>query len=102
MVQNLWWATGYNVLAIPVATGALYSAGIPLTPAVGAVLMSVSTRSWRSMRVYSGSAGDDDLAHGSFLVTRRPRSRPRGQRTSSTGRVVSLAGVHRWFTGQSA
>lgn len=43
MVQNLWWATGYNVLAIPVAAGVLYGAGILLTPAVGAVLMSVST-----------------------------------------------------------
>jgi len=43
MVQNLWWATGYNVLAIPVAAGVLYPAGILLTPAVGAVLMSVST-----------------------------------------------------------
>jgi len=43
MVQNLWWATGYNVLAIPIAAGVLYPAGILLTPAVGAVLMSVST-----------------------------------------------------------
>jgi Cu2+-exporting ATPase len=43
MVQNLWWATGYNVVAIPVAAGVLYPAGILLTPAVGAVLMSVST-----------------------------------------------------------
>jgi len=43
MVQNLWWATGYNALAIPVAAGVLYPVGILLTPAVGAVLMSVST-----------------------------------------------------------
>jgi Cu2+-exporting ATPase len=43
MVQNLWWATGYNLVAIPVAAGALYWAGIVLTPAVGAMLMSVST-----------------------------------------------------------
>ena len=43
MVQNLWWATGYNVLAIPVAAGMLYPAGILLTPAMGAVLMSAST-----------------------------------------------------------
>jgi P-type Cu2+ transporter len=41
MVQNFWWATGYNVLAIP--AGVLYPAGILLTPVVGAVLMSVST-----------------------------------------------------------
>jgi Cu2+-exporting ATPase len=43
MVQNLWWATGYNVVAIPLAAGVLASAGILLSPAVGAVLMSLST-----------------------------------------------------------
>jgi Cu2+-exporting ATPase len=43
MVQNLWWATGYNAVAIPVAAGVLYPIGILLTPAAGAVLMSVST-----------------------------------------------------------
>lgn len=43
MVQNLLWATGYNVVAIPLAAGVLYHAGIVLTPAVGAALMAVST-----------------------------------------------------------
>jgi Cu2+-exporting ATPase len=43
MVQNLAWAAGYNIFAIPVAAGALYSYGIILSPAVGAILMSVST-----------------------------------------------------------
>jgi P-type Cu2+ transporter len=43
MVQNLWWAAGYNILAIPLAAGALAAWGILLTPAVGAVLMSAST-----------------------------------------------------------
>jgi P-type Cu2+ transporter len=43
MVQNLWWATGYNLVAIPVAAGVLYAIGILLTPAVGAMLMSIST-----------------------------------------------------------
>lgn len=43
MVQNLVWATGYNVVAIPLAAGALASAGILLSPALGGVLMSVST-----------------------------------------------------------
>ncbi|MEH0934845.1 heavy metal translocating P-type ATPase [Micromonospora psammae] len=43
MVQNLAWAAGYNVVAIPLAAGALAWAGITLSPAVGAVLMSAST-----------------------------------------------------------
>src|SRR3989442_1154080 len=43
MVQNLWWATGYNAVAIPLAAGVLANAGVLLSPAVGAVLMSVST-----------------------------------------------------------
>jgi Cu2+-exporting ATPase len=43
MVQNLLWATGYNIIAIPLAAGVLYSAGIVLSPALGAVLMSLST-----------------------------------------------------------
>lgn len=43
MIQNLWWAAGYNVVAIPLAAGVLYWAGIVLAPALGAVLMSAST-----------------------------------------------------------
>ncbi|MDS9470881.1 copper-translocating P-type ATPase [Sporosarcina pasteurii] len=43
MTQNLWWAAGYNIAAIPLAAGALYSIGIVLSPAVGAILMSLST-----------------------------------------------------------
>lgn len=43
MVQNLWWATGYNIVAIPLAAGVLSSVGIVLSPAVGAVFMSLST-----------------------------------------------------------
>ncbi|MGK7371064.1 MAG: heavy metal translocating P-type ATPase, partial [Candidatus Halalkalibacterium sp. M3_1C_030] len=43
MVQNLWWATGYNAFAIPLAAGVLYTYGIILSPALGAVLMSLST-----------------------------------------------------------
>ncbi len=43
MVQNLWWATGYNVVAIPLAAGVLAKAGILLSPAIAAVLMSLST-----------------------------------------------------------
>lgn len=43
MVQNLWWAAGYNIVAIPLAAGVLQPWGIVLSPAVGAVLMSLST-----------------------------------------------------------
>ena len=43
MIQNLAWATGYNVVALPLAAGVLYKWGIMLSPAAGAVLMSVST-----------------------------------------------------------
>lgn len=43
MIQNLWWAAGYNIIALPLAAGVGYSWGVLLTPAVGAVLMSAST-----------------------------------------------------------
>ena len=43
MIQNLWWAAGYNIVAIPLAAGVLQSRGFVLSPAVGAVLMSLST-----------------------------------------------------------
>jgi Cu2+-exporting ATPase len=44
MVQNLWWAAGYNIVAIPLAAGILVPFGIPaISPAIGAVLMSLST-----------------------------------------------------------
>lgn len=43
MIQNLAWATGYNTFAIPLAAGVLYSTGFVLSPAIGAVFMSLST-----------------------------------------------------------
>jgi Cu2+-exporting ATPase len=60
MVQNLIWATGYNVVAIPLAAGVLYGAGIVLSPEVGAILMSLSTVivaiNARLLRVKRGTA----------------------------------------------
>ena len=50
MAQNLLWATGYNVVAIPLAAGVLYGAGIVLTPAIGAVLMIGLDRDRRDQR----------------------------------------------------
>lgn len=43
MIQNLVWATGYNIVALPLAAGVLYQQGVLLSPAAGAVLMTVST-----------------------------------------------------------
>ena len=43
MIQNLIWATGYNVVALPLAAGVLYSQGVMISPAVGAAFMSLST-----------------------------------------------------------
>jgi len=43
MVQNLWWAAGYNIVTIPLAAGILSSFGVTVSPAIGAVLMSLST-----------------------------------------------------------
>ncbi|HDZ17211.1 MAG TPA: HAD family hydrolase [archaeon] len=43
MIQNLIWATGYNVFAIPLAAGVLLSLGLLITPAIGAIFMSLST-----------------------------------------------------------
>ena len=43
MLQNLWWAAGYNIVAIALAAGVLQPLGLVLSPAAGAVLMSLST-----------------------------------------------------------
>ena len=43
MIQNLWWASGYNIIAIPLAAGLLHSQGLDLSPAIGGVFMAIST-----------------------------------------------------------
>nr|KGO17221.1 hypothetical protein OA32_00015 [Oenococcus oeni X2L] len=43
LVENLWWGAGYNLIAIPLAAGVLAPIGIILSPAVGAILMALST-----------------------------------------------------------
>ncbi|MCP2620381.1 copper-translocating P-type ATPase, partial [Candidatus Aminicenantes bacterium AC-334-E05] len=43
MIQNLWWAAGYNIVAIPLAAGVLSNIGVIINPAIGALLMSIST-----------------------------------------------------------
>ena len=64
MVQNLVWAAGYNVVSIPLAAGVLAWAGVTLSPAVGAILMSLSTivvalnaQLLRRVRLVAGDAG---------------------------------------------
>ena len=43
IIQNLFWAAGYNIVAVPLAAGVLYNYGITLSPAIGAALMSLSS-----------------------------------------------------------
>jgi len=63
MVQNLGWATGYNVVAIPLAAGVLYHLGIVLSPAVGAALMALSTVIVAVNARLLGRPGDRSHAH---------------------------------------
>ena len=67
MVQNLAWAAGYNIVAIPLAAGALAWAGVTLSPAVGAILMSLSTivvaLNAQLLPAASGWPGRADVAH---------------------------------------
>lgn len=60
MIQNLWWGAGYNIFAIPLAAGVLAPIGIILNPAVGAVLMSMSTIivAINAMTLSIGKSGD--------------------------------------------
>ena len=75
MIQNLVWATGYNVVAIPLAAGALYAWGVLLTPAVGAVLMSASTVivaiNARLLRLKNGQGAEKREEKGSTKTDQR-------------------------------
>ena len=86
-VQNLAWAGGYNVLAIPIAAGALQWAGITMPPAVGAVLMSISTivvalnaQLLRRVDLSPEANGgqDSDAARRAQALTGSATSRPSG------------------------
>jgi Cu2+-exporting ATPase len=67
MVQNLWWAAGYNIFALPLAAGILYNIGIVISPAIGALLMSLSTVivaiNSQTLRRYEPTA---ELAEGEY------------------------------------
>jgi Cu2+-exporting ATPase len=72
-LQNLWWAAGYNVVAIPIAAGALAWAGVSMPPAVAAILMSASTI------VVAANAQllrRVDLRHGEVSATPAPTPTP--------------------------
>jgi Cu2+-exporting ATPase len=66
MVQNLWWAAGYNIFAIPLAAGILANFGVIIDPAVGAILMSLSTVlvaiNSQTLRKYEPKAGTREMA----------------------------------------
>jgi Cu2+-exporting ATPase len=84
MIQNLAWAAGYNIVAIPLAAGAFAWAGVTLPPAVGAILMSLSTiivalnaQLLRRVRLapsqgYGDAAGDEAGAPVSAIATSIP------------------------------
>ena len=93
MVENLAWAAGYNIVAIPLAAGALAWAGITLSPAVGAILMSLSTivvalnaQLLRRVRLTSTDASERAPAAGSMRATGAPAegAPPRGLRGRGT------------------
>jgi Cu2+-exporting ATPase len=66
MVQNLWWAAGYNILAIPLAAGILLNYGVIVSPAIGALLMSLTTVivaiNSQTLRKYEPEVSEEYLA----------------------------------------
>jgi P-type Cu2+ transporter len=88
MIQNLWWATAYNIVAIPLAAGVLYSFGILLSPAVGAALMAASTIivaiNARSLRLSRKAVGSMPGMPGLEWVT--GREEPEGRHEDGSER----------------
>jgi Cu2+-exporting ATPase len=76
MVQNLWWAAGYNVVAIPLAAGVAAPLGVILPPAVGALVMSISTVivaiNARLLRLGSGDRRDAATRSGGPAASSGP------------------------------
>ena len=96
MVQNLGWAAGYNVVAIPLAAGVLGWAGVDLPPAVGAVLMSASTvvvalnaQLLRRVDLRTRPVSPEEAATATDVV-RRPRRRGVGGRHAVVGLGLAL------------
>ena len=69
MIQNLFWATGYNIIAIPLAAGVLASKGIMLQPALAPVLCPLARLSWRSM-LYFCAERKYDIINLKFISLR--------------------------------
>ena len=104
MLQNLAWAAGYNVIAIPLAAGVLAPVGIVLAPAVGAILMSISTivvainaQLLRRLDLRPDRASAQPARSGHALQTRRPgrRQAPRRRRRPPASRAPTATPADR-------
>ena len=86
MLQNLGWAAGYNIVAIPLAAGVLAWAGITLSPAIGAILMSLSTIVVAAQRPAAAPGRPHARAARGYrrlIVGARRGGRPSGSRTAA-------------------
>ena len=90
MIQNLAWAGGYNIVAIPLAAGALAWAGFTLPPAVGAVLMSLSTI---VVALNAQLLRGLDLRPTSPVADHHEPSSPHRYRSAHAGRIVGIAAL---------
>ena len=97
MLQNLAWAAGYNIVAIPLAAGTLAWAGVTLAPAVGAVLMSASTvvvalnaQLLRRVDLRPGTISDTDAPSVHGVARRRARGLGTGARVAGPGIALAV------------